>query len=195
MLQAETPVVTIVGKSWDFHVTEALKISLEQNTELVYDSIEYLKQHVDKVFFDAEHFFDGYKKNSEYSLGVLKAALDAGVDTLVLCDTNGGSLPWEVEEVIKQVNKKLDNPPIGIHTHNDSEVGVANTIYAVRGGATQVQGTMNGYGERCGNANLCSIISNMKLKMGIDCISDEEIAKLYDVSHYIHELTNLPPLK
>ncbi len=195
LLQAETPVVTIVGKSWDFHVTEALKISLEQNTELVYDSVEYLKQHVDKVFFDAEHFFDGYKKNSEYSLGVLKAALDAGVDTLVLCDTNGGSLPWEIEEIVKQVNKKLDNPAIGIHTHNDSEVGVANTIYAVRGGASQVQGTMNGYGERCGNANLCSIISNMKLKMGIDCLSDEEITKLYDVSHYIHELTNLPPLK
>ena len=195
LLQAETPVVTIVGKSWDFHVTEALKISLEQNTELVYDSIEYLKQHVDKVFFDAEHFFDGYKRNSEYSLGVLKAALDAGVDSLVLCDTNGGSLPWEIEEIIKQVNKKLDNPAIGIHTHNDSEVGVANTIYAVRGGASQVQGTMNGYGERCGNANLCAIISNMKLKMGIDCISDTEITKLYDVSHFIHELTNLPPLK
>lgn len=195
LLQAETPVVTIVGKSWDFHVTEALKISLDQNVELVYDSIEYLKQRVDKVFFDAEHFFDGYKKNSEYSLGVLKAAMDAGVDTLVLCDTNGGSLPWEIEEIIKHVNKKLDNPSIGIHTHNDSEVGVANTIYAVRSGASQVQGTMNGYGERCGNANLCSIISNMKLKMGIDCLTDEEITKLYDVSHYIHELTNLPPLK
>ncbi len=195
LLQAETPVVTIVGKSWDFHVTEALKISLDQNVELVYDSIVYLKQRVDKVFFDAEHFFDGFKRNSEYSLGVLKAALDAGVDTLVLCDTNGGSLPWEIEEIIKQVNKKLDNPAIGIHTHNDSEVGVANTIYAVRGGASQVQGTMNGYGERCGNANLCSIIPNMKLKMGIDCLSDDEITRLYDVSHFIHELTNLPPLK
>lgn len=195
LLRAETPVVTIVGKSWDFHVTEALKISLEENTQLVYESIEYLKEKVDKVFFDAEHFFDGYKRNNEYSLTVLKAALEAGVDTLVLCDTNGGSLPWEVEDIIRQVNKKLDNPPIGIHTHNDSEVGVANTIYAVREGASQVQGTMNGYGERCGNANLCSIIPNMKLKMGIDCLSDDEISKLYDVSHFIHELTNLSPIK
>lgn len=195
LLSAETPVVTIVGKSWDFQVAEALKIGLDENLELVYDSIEYLKQHVDKVFFDAEHFFDGYKRNNEYSLAVLKTALDAGVDTLVLCDTNGGSMPWEIEEVIKDVNKKLDNPRIGIHTHNDSEVGVANSLYAVREGASQIQGTMNGYGERCGNANLCSIIPDMKIKMGIDCISNDELKKLYDVSHFIHELTNLAPLK
>lgn len=195
LLNAETPVVTIVGKSWDFQVTEALKISLQENLELIYDSINYLKDRVDKVFFDAEHFFDGYKRNNEYSLAVLKTALDAGVNTLVLCDTNGGSLPWEVEEIIKDVNKKLDNPVIGIHTHNDSEVGVANTLYAVREGASQVQGTMNGYGERCGNANLCSIIPDIKIKMGLDCLSDDELKKLYDVSHFIHELTNLPPIK
>ncbi|MGI9535205.1 MAG: citramalate synthase [Thermodesulfobacteriota bacterium] len=195
LLKSETPVVTIVGKSWDFQVTEALKIPIEQNIELVYDSIEYLRERVEKVFFDAEHFFDGYKRNNEYSLAVLKSALDAGVDTIVLCDTNGGSMPWEIEQIIREVNKKLDNPTLGIHTHNDSEVGVANTIYAVREGASQVQGTMNGYGERCGNANLCSIIPNMKLKMGIDCLDDSEIQKLYEVSHFIHELTNLPPMK
>ena len=195
LLNAETSVVTIVGKSWDFQVTEALKISLEENLELVYDSIEYLKERVDKVFFDAEHFFDGYKGNKEYSLAVLKTAIDAGVDTTVLCDTNGGSMPWEVEEIIRDLNTKLGNPTIGIHTHNDSEVGVANSLYAVREGASQVQGTMNGYGERCGNANLCSIIPDIKLKMGIDCISEDELKKLYGVSHFIHELTNLAPLK
>ncbi|NIP31890.1 MAG: citramalate synthase [Candidatus Dadabacteria bacterium] len=195
LLKAETPVVTIVGKSWDFHVTDALKISLDENFNLVYDSIEYLKKRVDKVFFDAEHFFDGYKNNSEYSLAVLKRAFEAGVDTVILCDTNGGSMPWEIEDIISDVNKKLDNPNLGIHTHNDGEVGVANSLYAIRCGACQVQGTMNGYGERCGNANLSSIIPNIKLKLGYDCISDEELKKLYSVSHFIHELTNLSPLK
>ncbi len=195
LLKAETPVVTIVGKSWDFQVTEALKISLEQNLELVYDSIEYLKERVDKVFFDAEHFFDGYKQNSEYSLSVLQRAYDAGVDTVVLCDTNGGSMPWEIENIISELNNKLGNPSIGIHTHNDCEVGVSNTLYAVRGGASQVQGTMNGYGERCGNANLCSIIPNIKLKLGLDCLSEDELKNLYSTSRFIHELTNLSPLK
>ncbi|MGH7884560.1 MAG: citramalate synthase, partial [Thermodesulfobacteriota bacterium] len=118
-----------------------------------------------------------------------------GVDSVVLCDTNGGSMPWEIENTIKELNKKLDNPSIGIHTHNDSEVGVANTLYAVREGASQVQGTMNGYGERCGNANLCSIIPNIKLKLGFDCLSNEELKKLYSTSRFIHELTNLSPLK
>lgn len=195
LLQAETPVVTIVGKSWDFQVTEALKIELEENLELVHDSIEYLKRHVDKVFFDAEHFFDGWKRNSEYSAKVLETAYGAGVDTVVLCDTNGGSMPWDVEGAVREVNGMFDNPSLGIHTHNDSEVGVANTLYAVRGGASQVQGTMNGYGERCGNANLCAIIPNIALKLGMDSISAENLKKLYSVSHFIHELTNLPPLK
>ncbi|HWP90854.1 MAG TPA: citramalate synthase [Thermodesulfobacteriota bacterium] len=195
LLEAETPVVTIVGKSWDFHVREALRISLEENLEIIHDSISYLKERVDEVFFDAEHFFDGYKKNPEYALAALKAALDGGADTLVLCDTNGGTLPWEVESTVREVNLKLGNPSLGIHTHNDGELGVANTLYAVLGGASQVQGTMNGYGERCGNANLCSIIPNLKLKLGINSISDEGLKKLYEVSHFIHELTNLPPIK
>ncbi len=195
LLEAETPVVTIVGKSWDFHVKEALRISLEENLEIISDSISYLKERVDEVFFDAEHFFDGYKRNSEYALAALKAALDGGADALVLCDTNGGTLPWEVECTVRDVNLKLGNPSLGIHTHNDGELGVANTLYAVIGGASQVQGTMNGYGERCGNANLCSIIPNLKLKLGINSIRDDELKKLYEVSHFIHELTNLPPIK
>lgn len=195
LLKAETPVVTIVGKSWDFHVTEALRISLEKNLEIISDSISYLKDRVDEVFFDAEHFFDGYKNNNEYTLRAIQTALEAGADTIVLCDTNGGSMPWEVEDIVSEVNKKLDDPQLGIHTHNDGEVGVANTLYAVKQGVNQVQGTMNGYGERCGNANLSSIIPNIKFKLGIDCISENEIKKLYEVSHFIHELTNLPPLK
>ena len=194
LLKAETPVLTIVGKSWDFHVKEALRISLEQNLELINDSLKYLKKRVDEVFFDAEHFFDGYKNNPDYTLKVLQAALDAGVDSLILCDTNGGTLPWEVEDIINKINERLDRPSIGIHTHNDSEVGVANALYAVKAGASQVQGTMNGYGERCGNSNLCSIIPNIQLKLGFKCIQSD-LKKLYDTSHYIHELTNLPPIK
>ncbi|MFQ5786865.1 MAG: citramalate synthase [Thermodesulfobacteriota bacterium] len=195
LLKAQTPVVTIVGKSWDFHVKEALRISLKENLEIIHDSISYLKKRVDELFFDAEHFFDGFKKNPEYALEAINTALDAGADTLVLCDTNGGTLPWEIENTIKDVNANLANPPLGIHTHNDGELGVANTLYAVREGANQVQGTINGYGERCGNANLCSIIPNLKLKLGINSISDDELKKIYEVSHFIHELTNLPPIK
>lgn len=195
LLHAETPVVTIVGKSWDFHVKEALKIPLEENLEIIHDSISYLKERVNEVFFDAEHFFDGYKRNPEYTIRAIKAALDAGADCLVLCDTNGGTLPWEIESTIRDVISRLGNPHLGIHTHNDSELGVANTLYAVRLGVCQVQGTINGYGERCGNANLCSIIPNLKIKLGINCISDDEIKRLYEVSHFIHELTNLPPIK
>ncbi len=195
LVEAETPVVTIVGKSWDFQVTEALNITLEENLLLVRDSIEYLKRYADKVFFDAEHFFDGFARNPEYSLSVLDNAYQTGVDTVVLCDTNGGSMPWDIESTIRTVKEKFENPSLGIHTHNDSEMGVANTLYAVREGVSQVQGTINGYGERCGNANLCAIIPNIALKLGINSISRENLRKLYSVSHYIHELTNLPALK
>jgi len=195
LLQAETPAVTIVGKSWDFHVTEVLKISLDTNLEVIHDSITYLKKHVDEVFFDAEHFFDGFKNNPEYTIETIKAAHDAGADVIVLCDTNGGTMPWEIESIVKEVNVQLDNPSLGIHTHNDGELGVANTLYAVRGGVGQIQGTINGYGERCGNANLCSIIPNLKLKLDVDCLEDKELTKLYDISHFVHELTNLPPIK
>lgn len=194
LVRAETPVVTIVGKSWDFHVTEALKIGLEQNLELVGDSVEYLKGRADRVFFDAEHFFDGWKKNPAYSMKVLETALGAGADAVVLCDTNGGSMPWEIETAVRNVRETFAAAGIGIHTHNDGEVGVANTLYAVREGATQVQGTMNGYGERCGNANLCAIIPNIALKLGRKSIEPANLRKLYSTSHFIHELTNLPPV-
>jgi len=195
LLKAETPAVTIVGKSWDFQVKEALRIPLKENIEIIHDSVTYLKTHVDEVFFDAEHFFDGYKRNPKYTIEALSAAKEAGADVIVLCDTNGGTLPWEVEEIVREVGLALGDVELGIHTHNDGEVGVANSLYAVREGVRQIQGTMNGYGERCGNANLCAIIPNLKLKLGIDCIADEELMRLYDVSHFIHELTNLPPLR
>ncbi len=195
LLQSETPAVTIFGKSWDFHVTDALKISLDANLEVIHDSVTYLKERVDEVFFDAEHFFDGFKNNPEYTIKAIKTAHEAGADVLVLCDTNGGTMPWEIESIVKEVNLQLDNPNFGIHTHNDGELGVANTLYAVREGARQIQGTINGYGERCGNANLCSIIPDLKLKLGVDCLDEEELKRLYDTSHFIHELTNLPPIK
>jgi 2-isopropylmalate synthase len=195
LLKAETPAVTIVGKSWDFHVTEALGIGLDENLEIISDSVEYLKQKTDEVFFDAEHFFDGFKHNPEYTLKAITAAHEAGADVLVLCDTNGGTMPWEIESAIQEVRAKLPDASLGIHTHNDGEVGVANTLYAVREGARQIQGTINGYGERCGNANLCSIIPDLKLKLGVDCLDEDELKRLYDTSHFIHELTNLPPIK
>ena len=195
LLKAQTPAVTIVGKSWDFHVTEALRIELDENLEIISDSVEYLKQKTDEVFFDAEHFFDGFKHNPEYTLKTITAAHEAGADVLVLCDTNGGTMPWEIESVIKEVRAQLPEANLGIHTHNDGELGVANTLYAVREGARQIQGTINGYGERCGNANLCSIIPDLKLKLGFDCLDEDELKRLYDTSHFIHELTNLPPIK
>ena len=192
LLKSETPVITIVGKTWDFHVEKALKISNDENLKIISDSVEYLKRRTNEVFFDAEHFFDGYKSNSKYALSTLKAAYDSGIDGLILCDTNGGTTPWEISEIVTDVVKKFKKTIIGIHTHNDSDFGVANAIQAVLSGATQVQGTINGYGERCGNANLCSIIANLNLKMNINCIPEENLRKLSDVSNFINELANLP---
>ncbi|MDD4526420.1 MAG: citramalate synthase [Candidatus Margulisbacteria bacterium] len=184
-------VACIFGKTWDFHVTHALKISLEENLTLITDSIRFLKEKMDEVFFDAEHFFDGYKKNPEYAIKCLQAAEAGGVDVLVLADTNGGTLTHEVEEIMNVVKNKV-KVPLGIHAHNDSELAVANSLTAVHCGAVQVQGTINGYGERAGNANLCSIIPALKLKMKIACISDEELATLTKVSRHISEIANLP---
>jgi len=181
----------IFGKTWDFHVTHALKISLEDNLMIIEDSLKYLKANMAEVFFDAEHFFDGYKKNKDYAIASLQAAEKAGVDMLVLCDTNGGALPHEVEQIILAV-KKLIKTPLGVHFHNDGECAVANTLVAVHHGCEQVQGTMNGLGERAGNANLCSIIPALKLKMGIDCISYEKLKKLTEVSRTVSEIANLP---
>ncbi|MGA1871626.1 MAG: citramalate synthase [bacterium] len=190
LLAAQTPVITIFGKSWTLHVTDALKISLQQNLDLIYETICYLKERKDSIFYDAEHFFDGYKEDSAYALKTLLAAQDAGVDVIVLCDTNGGTLPYEVQDIIMAVKKEI-NTPLGIHAHNDSELAVANSLIAVKQGIIQVQGTINGYGERCGNANLCSIIANLSLKMDFQCIPDERIQNLREVSRFVSELANL----
>lgn len=191
LVSSGADVACIFGKSWDLHVREALKISLKENLELIYDSVAFLKKHFDEVFYDAEHFFDGYKANPEYAIKTIKAAADAGADCLVLCDTNGGTLPHEVAEAIKKV-QKTTKTPIGIHCHNDSELAVANSLIAAEMGAVQVQGTINGYGERCGNANLCSIIPNLSLKMGIKCLSDAQMARISEVSRFVSEIANLP---
>lgn len=191
LMNAGTQVVTIFGKSWDLHVLEALNISLEQNLEIISQSIRFLKKRVPEVIFDAEHFFDGFKKNPDYALSVLRVAQDSQADWIVLCDTNGGTLPHELQQAIREVRKTI-SCPLGIHVHNDSELAVANSLLAVQEGITQVQGTINGYGERCGNANLCSIIPNLKLKMGVDCISEVQLKKITEVSRFVSELANLP---
>jgi 2-isopropylmalate synthase len=185
-------VATLVGKSWDIHVTQVLETSPEENLRMVADSIAYLRSQGLLVFFDAEHFFDGYKQNADYALAVVKSAADAGAERVVLCDTNGGSLPADIVRGVQAALRSVD-VPLGIHAHNDSELAVANTLAAVEAGVVQVQGTINGYGERCGNANLCSIIPALKLKMGINCISDEKLLQLTEVSRYVSELANIVP--
>ncbi|MFC1865936.1 citramalate synthase [Chloroflexota bacterium] len=192
LANAGADVVTLVGKSSDLQVIQVLEATLDENLKMVAESIAYLKEKGNTVFLDAEHFFDGYRSNPEYALDVLKAADKAGAACLVLCDTNGGAVPEEVAAAVWAA-KEATQVAIGIHAHNDSELAVANTLAAVSAGAEQVQGTINGYGERCGNANLCSIIPTLKLKMKIDCISDEQLAKITDAAHYISEVANLMP--
>jgi len=182
----------IVGKAWDLQATQVLETTLEENLAMIAESVAYIKSHGLSVFFDAEHFFDGYKANPHYALKAIQAAAEAGADCVVLCDTNGGTLPTEVVAAMNEA-KKATSAPLGIHAHNDSELAVANTLAAVRAGAIQVQGTINGYGERCGNANLCSIIPALKLKMGTPCLSDEQLARLTEVSRYVSEIANLAP--
>jgi 2-isopropylmalate synthase len=194
LVQAEADAITIFGKTWDFHVHEALRISLEENLEIIYDSLEYLKRHVPEVFYDAEHFFDGYKANPEYAIKTLKAAEQAKADCIVLCDTNGGTMPFVLMEIIKDVKQQVKTP-LGIHTHNDSGCAVANSLHAVNLGIVQVQGTINGFGERCGNANLCSIIPALKLKMKLECVSFEQMKKFCELSRFVYELANLSPDK
>ena len=191
LLKAKTKVATIVGKAWDKQVTRVLETTLEENLGMITDSISYLGGKGLRVFFDAEHFFDGYRDNPEYALQVVTAAAKVGAECVVLCDTNGGSLPEQITEAVKAVQKSSP-VALGIHAHNDAELAVANTLAAVEAGVVQVHGTINGYGERCGNANLCSIIPTLKLKMGIDCVTDEQLTKLSDVSRYISELANMP---
>jgi 2-isopropylmalate synthase len=194
LIEAGTKTVTLFGKSWDRHPLEALNITLGQNLEIINQSVEFLKGRVSEVIFDAEHFFDGFKSNPSYALSTLKVAQDAKADWIVLCDTNGGTLPHEIQSILKAVKKQM-TVPLGIHVHNDAEMAVANTILAVTEGIGMVQGTINGYGERCGNANLCSILPTLKIKMGMDCITDIQLKKMTEVSRFISELANLPHYK
>jgi len=189
LVASDTEVVCIVGKAWDYHVTEALRTSLDEGVAMVADSIRFLKGRGLTVFFDAEHFFDGYKANAEYSMRVLDGAAEAGADCLVLCDTNGGCLPFDVEAIVSEV-AAATNTPIGVHFHNDTGCGIANALAGVRGGATHVQGTINGYGERVGNCDLVPIIANLTLKMGVDTIPTEGISQLTAVAHHVAELVN-----
>ncbi len=191
IVESGAQAATLVGKSWDFHVHTALQTTLEENLAMIADSIAYLKQQQLELIFDAEHFFDGYKNNPEYAVSVLRAAREAGADWLTLCDTNGGTLPHEVYEIVSRLVIELEGASIGIHTHNDCELAVANTLSAVQAGARQVQGTMNGYGERCGNANLCSIIPNLQLKLDYTCISEAQIAQLTNTARYVSEIANV----
>ncbi|MEM9266558.1 MAG: citramalate synthase [Cyanobacteria bacterium P01_F01_bin.13] len=198
-LAARTNWVTLFGKSWDLHVKESLKTDLSENLSMIYDSIAYLKKQKRRVIYDAEHWFDGYLNNPAYAVQTLEAAIRAGAEWLVLCDTNGGMLPHQVKSIVRTVSQwlttlNLATPPrLGIHTHNDGELAVANALTAVLEGATMVQGTMNGYGERCGNANLCSLIPNLQLKLGYDCLLADKLATLAETSRYISEIVNLAP--
>ncbi len=189
LLDAQTPAVTIVGKTWPLHVTEVFQVTLEENLAMIADTVAYLKKHGREVLYDAEHFFDSFKEDPEYSLKTVKAASDAGADLVVLCETNGGALPEFVEEVTRKVIAHLGKP-VGIHTHNDGGVGVANALAAVRAGANQVQGTINGYGERVGNCNLVTIMPTLQLKMGIDLGLD--LTRLRELSYFVDELANVP---
>jgi len=190
LLEAETPAISIFGKSWLLHVKQALKISPEENLRIIEETISYLKSHDREVIYDAEHFFDGFKDNPEYAIKTVQTACNAGADVIVLADTNGGSLPSEIMRAIMAVKKVLP-APLGIHAHNDSDLAVANTLAAVQAGCIHVQGTINGYGERCGNANLCSIIPNLQLKMGLRCVPDESLKQLTELSRYVSEIANV----
>jgi len=195
LVDSGCPVATIFGKAWDLHVREALRVPLARNLELVGDSIAFLRGHFQEVFFDAEHFFDGYTANADYALAVLRRAHEAGADTVVLCDTNGGCLPSDIRRMVRAVRKALPGVALGIHTHNDSETAVAAALEAVDCGAVHVQGTINGYGERCGNANLCSIIPNLELKGGgrYRCLPEGALARLTEASAFVAEVCNLRP--
>lgn len=199
ILAAGTRWVTIFGKSWDLHVTAGLQTTLDENLAMIRDTIAYLRAHGRRVIYDAEHWFDGYKQHQDYALATLKTALQAGAEWLVFCDTNGGTLPHEISQIVQDVSQDLDladrsqAPQLGIHTHNDSELAVANAIAGVMQGVRMVQGTINGYGERCGNANLCSLIPNLQLKLGFDCIQPAQLATLTETSRYISEVVNLAP--
>lgn len=190
LVKAATPVITIFGKTWDFHVKEALRVSLEENLDMITDSVKFLRAKGRDVVYDAEHFFDGYQANPDYALRTLRAAYTAGARTLVLCDTNGGTLPAKIAEITREVREAID-APLGIHTHNDSGTGIANALAAVESGVRHVQGTINGFGERCGNADLVALIANLQLKMGYACIEPAHMKHLTETAHYVGEVANL----
>jgi 2-isopropylmalate synthase len=191
LVEAATPIVTVVGKTWDLHVTEVLNVGLEENLRMIADSVAYLASEGREVVYDAEHFFDGYRRNPEYALKTLRAAADAGARWLALCDTNGGTLPEQVAEAVGRVRAEIDTP-LGIHPHNDGELAVANALAAVGRGARQVQGTINGIGERCGNVDLCSVIANLALKHeGYETLRPESLPHLTEVSRYVYEIANM----
>ncbi|MEI7989709.1 MAG: citramalate synthase [Chloroflexota bacterium] len=191
LLDSGTPVCTIFGKTWKLHVHEVLKTTPEENLRIIHDSVEYLHSQGREVIYDAEHFFDGYKDDPEYALKTLEMALTAGAQTIVLCETNGGTLPDEVRQIVIDVRSRFPDAILGIHTHNDGECAVANSLVAINEGATHVQGTINGIGERCGNANLCSIIPSLELKMGISCLPEGNLKRLSHLSRFLTEIANL----
>ena len=193
LLAAETPVITFVGKSWDFHVTEALRLPLEENLAMIADTVQFFKASGKEVIYDAEHFFDGYKRNPSYASECLEAALSAGVDAVALCDTNGGTMPQEISRIVTEVRGRFPAGRFAIHTHNDAECGVANSLVAIQAGCLQVQGTINGLGERTGNANLTSIMPSLALKLGYGLACAAQMDELTELSNYIDEIANVPP--
>lgn len=194
LLAAGTEVVTIFGKTWNLHVTDVLRTTLDENLRIIEQSVAYLVSHGRRVIYDSEHTFDGYKADPTYALETFRAAVRGGAEMIVLCDTNGGSMPWEIEEITRQVRSALGaEVALGIHTHDDGGLGVANSLAAVRAGAVQVQGTINGVGERCGNANLCAIIPDLELKMGLRCLPEGHLSQLRDLAQFVWEVANLTP--
>ena len=192
LLDSQALVCTIFGKTWTLHVTDVLLTTLEDNLRVIEQSVAFLRAAGRRVIYDAEHFFDGYKADAKYALETLHAAVRGGAETVVLCDTNGGTMPWEVEAIVREMKESVRHP-FGIHTHNDSGCAVVNALLAVREGAHQVQGTINGVGERCGNANLCTIMANLELKMGRPCLPEGHLRRLYELSHVVDEVANITP--
>ncbi len=193
LVQAKTPVITIVGKTWDLHVDEVLRISRDENLAMIRESLAYCRQAGREVFYDAEHFFDGYHANPQYALATLQAAIDGGATRLILCDTNGGALPQQIAQAVEQARQALPGytGQLGIHTHNDSGLAVANSLAAIQAGCTHVQGTINGIGERCGNVDLTTIVANLRLKMGYSCLNPDALNKLTEVSRFVYALANM----
>lgn len=190
LIQSGAKIATIFGKTSELHVKEVLRASLDENLKMIEDTVKYLDKKFDKVFFDAEHFFDAYKENPVYALKAITVAKDSGAKCIIFCDTNGGTIPTDIFKIVEEVKSKI-NIPLGIHAHNDSDLAVANSLVAIEAGCTQVQGTINGYGERCGNANLIPIIANLKLKMNIDCITQLSLTELTELSRFVAEISNM----